>query len=145
MSIGSQLQKYRKAAGLGYPQMADRSGVSVGTINALEKRGSKRSEFWGALAEALGLSIEELTDESTDYTDRVKEHVQTQKYPIGPEKLGWVVTEIPSKDLSGKWWPFSVSKDRIQAALSADDIALIDTYILGIVQVREADRLKNRG
>ncbi len=45
-------------------ELSDASGVDVGTIGALEVRDSKRSEKFPAIAKALGLTLEQLADET---------------------------------------------------------------------------------
>jgi hypothetical protein len=138
MSLGTQLARYRAVAGQSYPQLADRSGVAVGTINALEKRGSESSKYWGALAGALGLTYEQLADESTDYSDVVR--VYMARVAAGTD--GRTVMEQP-----GVWnvnrWPFTATQERMRASLTAEDWSRIDAYVLGIVQTREAEGMQN--
>lgn len=56
MSIGEQIKKYRKAAGLKQVALEELSGVSGGTISAMELRGSMTSRFLPQLAGAFGLT-----------------------------------------------------------------------------------------
>lgn len=67
MALGKQIKKYREARGWTLEQLEDASGVPTGTINALENRDSKRSNYAQALAEALGLGLGQLLDESTHH------------------------------------------------------------------------------
>lgn len=67
MSLGSQIKKYRLAHKWTLEDLSERSGVDLGTISALEVRGSRRSEKGPAIAKALGLSLEQLLDEEKDW------------------------------------------------------------------------------
>lgn len=73
MAIGKRIEHYRKVMGWQMKDLAARADVEVGTINALEKRDSKRSEAFPAIAKAFGLTVEELADETRDYD--VKERI----------------------------------------------------------------------
>lgn len=61
MALGKRLREAREARDWTQEELARRSGVGQATISALETRDSRRSEYAGPLAEALGLSVEELT------------------------------------------------------------------------------------
>lgn len=58
MALGKVIEKARLKRGWKMPQLSEASGVDVGTINALEKRGSKKSDYASALATALGIDLE---------------------------------------------------------------------------------------
>lgn len=64
MATGKNLSRHRKRLCLTLDQLSDISGVERGTIGALEVRDSKRSDFFGKLAKALGMTVEQLEDES---------------------------------------------------------------------------------
>lgn len=68
MSTGKQIANYRKKLGWTLAQLSERCGVDIGTISALENRASMRSKFFGPIASAFGLSIEQLLDDSREYT-----------------------------------------------------------------------------
>lgn len=70
MGVGKQIRKYRQQLGLTLEQLCQLSGVEPGTISALENRNSSRSAYLPALARALGLSLEQLADESKTYAAR---------------------------------------------------------------------------
>lgn len=143
MSLGSQVKKYRDAAGLSYPELAEISGVDVGNINALEKRNSRRSEHGPALARALGLSFEQLIDTDTDHSDLVRVHQAQRKALASPP--AYIVSENVAQWRSG-YWPFAnISPERFRAVLDPDDIDRIETYIRAILDTREGERLKNAG
>lgn len=67
MGLGNRIRHYRNKAGVTLQQLSDLSGVEVGTISALEQRDSSRSQHFPAIAKALGLTMEELADESTEW------------------------------------------------------------------------------
>lgn len=140
MSLGSQLAKYRAVAGLSYPRLEELSGVAVGTINALEKRGSESSKYWGALASALGLAFEQLADETTDHSDVVRVHMM--KLAQGQQSPTPRTGERGASYGAPQGWPFSVAEPRMRATLTADDWSRINTYILAIVETREAETQK---
>lgn len=60
MGIGKFIASARRRRGWKYKDLAERSGVDTGTLNALEKRDSSRSEFFPAIAAALGLTMEQM-------------------------------------------------------------------------------------
>ena len=68
MALGKQIRKYREARGWTLEQLEEASGVPGGTINALENRDSRRSNYAQALANALGLRLDQLLDEATQHT-----------------------------------------------------------------------------
>lgn len=153
MSIGEQIKKYRKAAGLKQVALEELSGVSGGTISAMELRGSMTSRFLPQLAGAFGLTVDQLIDERTDYTDHVRAFVarelERRRHP-GPTSNS-VREDAPSPWArpSGGYWPFSVSRERVMAALQPEDIARADAYLLALVETRELEALqagvKNNG
>jgi DNA-binding transcriptional regulator YiaG len=63
MALGNQIRHHRLKQGLKLEQLSELSGVDVGTISALEVRDSKRSQYAGAIARGLGMTVEELTGE----------------------------------------------------------------------------------
>lgn len=62
MGLGKQIKQHRLARGWTLEKLEEASGVATGTIHALEARDSSRSQYFAALAKALGLSIEQLAD-----------------------------------------------------------------------------------
>lgn len=67
MALGKQIKKYREQADWTLADLSLRSGVDIGTINALEVRGSERSKYAPLIAKAFGLSLEQLLDESATH------------------------------------------------------------------------------
>jgi phage repressor protein C with HTH and peptisase S24 domain len=62
MALGENLKRIREAQGLTQYELSEKTNnvVSQGAISALEKRDSETSRFSAQLAEALGVSINEL-------------------------------------------------------------------------------------
>lgn len=60
MPLGSNVKKFREAAGLTQTQLAELAGMDQQALAALEKRDSRSSSFAPALARALCISIDEL-------------------------------------------------------------------------------------
>ena len=154
MSIGEQIKKYRKAAGLKQVALEELSGVSGGTVSAMELRGSMTSRFLPQLAGAFGLTVDQLIDERTDYTDHVRAFVarELERRRRHPGYTSSSVREdVPSPwpRPSGGYWPFSVSRERVMDALQPEDIARADAYLLALVETRELEALqagaKNNG
>lgn len=141
MPLGSQVKKYRNAAGCTYADVEAMSGVSTGNINAIEKRNSGRSEHAPALARAFGLSTDELLDEANDHTDRVIAWITQWRVARAHPSANPAARE-PVPNWAPTAWPFSVSRERIHASLGPDDLRLIDTYILALVHSREAEQGK---
>ena len=59
MALGKNIKFLRESRGWTFSQLSEASGVDIGTINALEKRDSKRSEYATQLCNALGVSVED--------------------------------------------------------------------------------------
>ena len=153
MSIGEQIKKYRKAASLKQVVLEELSGVSGGTISAMEMRGSMTSRFLPQLASAFGLTVDQLIDERTDYTDHVRAFVarelEHRRHPRSAAHAAHENAPTPWARPSGGYWPFSVSRERVMAALLPEDIARADAYLLALVETRELEALqagvKNNG
>lgn len=60
MATGKNIEALHKARGWTLEQLSVRSEVDVGTISALERRDSTRSRFFSAIAQAFGLTVEQL-------------------------------------------------------------------------------------
>jgi transcriptional regulator with XRE-family HTH domain len=67
MALGKQIRHYRLARGLTLEVLAEKAEVEVGTISALENRDSRRSMYAAAIAKALGLTVEQLLDDTRDW------------------------------------------------------------------------------
>lgn len=146
MSIGEQIQKYRKAAGLKQVVLEELSGVAGGTISAMEKRGSLTSRFLPQLAGAFGLTVDQLIDDRTDYTEHVRAFVaQELERRRNPGRAPLAVHDNVAKPWakpSGGYWPFSVARERVMTALLPEDIARADAYLLALVETRELEALQ---
>lgn len=84
MAFGKQIKHYRGKLGWTQRTLSDRSDVDIGTISALERRDATRSSYCGVIAQAFGLTIEQLLDESTDY--RVVDKKQQSSRNQWPER-----------------------------------------------------------
>lgn len=62
MALGAEVRKQRKKRGWTLEELERRSGVSRGTISALEKRDSNKSQYAQALAQAFGLTLSQLLE-----------------------------------------------------------------------------------
>lgn len=60
MNLGAEIRRRRVEKGWTLDQLSERSGVDVGTISALETRGSSRSQYAPAIAKAFEISLDEL-------------------------------------------------------------------------------------
>lgn len=142
MSLGKQIKKYRLAQGWTLEELSDRCDVEVGTISALEVRDSKRSEKGPAIAKALGLSLEQLLDESTDWTSVALVHAISADV-ADRDALPLKVMEPQSNLLSMPYWPFSFTQEKFRRLLNRKDIKSIDDYISGLLTARENDHRKS--
>jgi transcriptional regulator with XRE-family HTH domain len=142
MALGSQIKKYRKAAGLTYAGLEDLSGVGTGSINAVEKRGSETSKHALALAKAMGLTLDQLLDEGTDYAEHVREHVAQQLKGTGPAPSNVVMAKVPDP-WPVSYWPFAVPRDLVKSTLSREDLDRVSAYMLGLVQARQQELAQN--
>ena len=76
MATGSNIRTLRNLAGLTLEQLSVLSGVEVGTISALENRDSARSKYFTAIAQAFGISTDDLSSEIT--SDQLERAAQMQ-------------------------------------------------------------------
>lgn len=79
MGIGKNIAFHRDRLDWTLEQLSQASGVDVGTINALENRDSSRSKFFGAIAEGLGMSIDDLHKDPSKW---VNSHTDTHGKPF---------------------------------------------------------------
>lgn len=67
MSLGKNIKALRTAKGWDQKTLSQKSGVSIGTISAIEVRNSVRSQFAPALASAFGVSVEQLLSDNPEW------------------------------------------------------------------------------
>lgn len=60
MSIGHRIKELRTARAWTLEELSERSGVDIGTISALERRNSQKSQYFPAIANAFGLTVDQL-------------------------------------------------------------------------------------
>ena len=142
MALGAQIKKYRLFHGWTLEELSERSGVDVGTINALEVRNSKRSEKAIAIASALGLSVEQLLDEAADWRSAAAALIASAGAAYHE-----AVAQSPPLPASGAlirlpYWPFSMTPERFRSLLNGSDIKSVDDFIRGIMAARKNDRRK---
>lgn len=142
MSLGKQIKKYRLAHGWKLEDLSDRCGVEVGTISALEVRDSKRSEKAPAIAKALGLSLEQLLDEDTDWSAAALA-LATSAYSTQRDASPPKVMEPQSNLVSIPYWPFTFTQEKFRRLLNHKDIKSIDDYIKGLLTARDNDHRKS--
>lgn len=132
MSTGSQIRKYRKTLKWTLDRLSDVSGVDTGTISALENRNSKRSEKFPAIAKAFGLTVEQLCDDSTEYTPKppsVAYSNTATNHAINARAFG---SETPLD------WPFSKRVAPWQyAQLGTSEKTEVENFILFKLQTRD--------
>lgn len=113
MALGKQIRKYRSHLGWTLEQLEEKSGVPAGTISALEVRDSTRSKFAPALANAFGLTVEQLLDESVNWLERRQQNVEPAPDIQGQIPLiSWVtagkwaeVIDIYQPGVADEWLP----------------------------------------
>lgn len=134
MSLGSQVRKYRKYKQWTLDDLAGRSGVARGTISALEKRDSNRSEFASRLASAFDISLEQLMDESRNWLEdeeRIKaSNLSTAEY-VGRAPSQHLVAVAGLAQLGENGWYEEITApgaDGYVEAASSD----ADAYVLRV-------------
>lgn len=113
MALGARVRFYREYRRWTLEDLAERSGVDVGTISALENRNSKRSNFAQPLAGAFGLSIEQLIDDSRNWLSEGLSAGRAAKFaaqePPSPQYIRW-----PFADITVTEWQSLSIEDRAQ-------------------------------
>jgi len=104
MAIGKQIRHYRQKAKWKLKELSSECDVDVGTLSALEKRDSSRSEFFQQIAKAFGLTLEQLADETTDYD------LSHLKKPLAPAGYSGDRDAHPTAKLLATDTPFHGSK-----------------------------------
>ena len=102
MALGKQIKKYREQLGWDQKTLAYKANVGVKALSALEVRDSDYSRSEAALAKALGLTLEQLRDESTDYNlgepsaHNLIRHSETnpQGHAVAEGSVAYMVTDI---------------------------------------------------
>lgn len=105
-------------------QLSDRSGVDVGTISALELRGSNRSKYLGPIAAALGLSIEQLQD-------------RNQVYMPNPRPISAMEEAASYRAYPPPSWPFTQIKPTDWEMLSPHQKSQAEIFIKGMIAATE--------
>ena len=87
MATGSNIRTLRNLAGLTLEQLSELSGVEVGTISALENRDSSRSKYFPAIAQAFGITTDDLSSEIT--SEQLARAVQNRYQMRGDDVPNW--------------------------------------------------------
>lgn len=132
MSLGHRIRLYREKLGWTLETLAEKSEVDIGTINALENRGSKRSQFTAQLARAFGLSIEQLLDESHDWL--------THPSAVGPAAGPREVTAHEPPGAYDPWPLPGVTRKQYFQVLTAADRSEVLGFVKGLLKARQAKR-----
>lgn len=145
MSIGKQIKKYRIAARLKQVQLAELSGIDNGTISAQEVRDSEASRHLPQFAAAFGLTVDQLLDEETDYSTHVCAFVEQA---LAKGSIAQPARHTAQEKTPAAWarpdayWPFSIEKERVRAALLPEDLARASAYLQAIVETRESEAIQ---
>ncbi len=129
MALGKQVKKYREKLNLTLEALSDRSGVDIGTISALENRDSKRSEKGSALARGLGLTLDQLLDETRDWIDNPADGA-------GASAPGAARVETPPPAA----WPFDRVSPSEWASLGEKERGLVEGFVMGLLEAKGANR-----
>lgn len=147
MALGKQIRRYREQMEWTLETLSEKSGVDVGTISAMENRDSQRSKYASALAKALGLTLDQLLDESNAYTPSfTKNEVGQTAKPSGGEMLTPdMVLELVRNALLGKpgvdamlhhidhAWPFkNLTRDQ-WLDLTDEQKAIVESVAAGML------------
>lgn len=73
MAFGAAVRKAREARNLRPSELADRAGVDLATLSAIESRDSVRSKYAAPLAAALGASLEDLLQGEVVFNEMLNE------------------------------------------------------------------------
>ncbi|WP_447775667.1 helix-turn-helix domain-containing protein [Variovorax boronicumulans] len=119
MALGSQIRRYREGLGWTLEKLSTHSGVELGTIGALEKRDSSRSQFGAPIAAAFGLTVEQLLDEKADYLPQLKSGKPASLETVSTLAARWAFRNISPAD----WW----------TGLDNDARMLVESYARGIL------------
>lgn len=123
-TLGDKIRRLRKAKGWTLDHLSTLSGVDLKAISALEKRGSKRSQFTVPLANALGVPVEELLPADPSRPLRVSEAVAVYR--------------------AADPWPFANVSPAQWAALDRHQRGRVEAFIEGILASAPAPKVANR-
>jgi transcriptional regulator with XRE-family HTH domain len=131
MPLGARVRYYRDKLKLTLEELANASGVDVGTINALENRDSQRSKYTSALAKAFGLTVEQLLDDSHDWLDPALQPSATQAH-------------APRKHYTVTRWLFSVDLFKALQHKKPSDLTHIENLIRAHLRMVPLPNAANR-
>lgn len=117
MATGKRIKHYREKAEWKLLDLSIASGVDIGTISALENRDSKRSVHFKAIARAFGLTVEQLEDESVDYSINIS--VETPEVREDPASNGGNIAQIASSNALPRYDQLTMAAIKIMQSLDA--------------------------
>lgn len=118
MALGKQIKRYREQAGWTLEKLEEISGVAVGTINALERRDSSRSEYGSTLAMAFGLSVEQLMNEKI-------------VFPVAPDAIKARLSDQDDDTVMFSRRPAPLVSDNVRSSASWGRVPLISEVQAG--------------
>ncbi|SIQ00680.1 helix-turn-helix domain-containing protein [Pseudacidovorax sp. RU35E] len=134
-SLGSQIRRYRTTLGWTLEQLSELSDVDVGTISALEKRNSTRSQFGPALARAFGLTLEQLLDTEQLHLDTKADGTYVVRAKSAGPRAAAPVSALASARGA---WPFESVSEQDWRRLGERDRLLAETYVRALVDAARA-------
>jgi len=125
MKMGELVRYLRSERGWTLEELSQRSGVEPGTIHALEKRASSRSQYIGQLAKAFGLDPAELMQGLEPHE---LAHIKPQPTPDDHH----VAENRPAP------WPFRSISAYEWRCLSSEQQAEVEGFVRGLLSGRRA-------
>ncbi len=122
MALGKQVRYYRKRLNLTLEELAGRSGMKVAALSALENRDSGSSKHTMEVASALGLTVEQLLDETRDWIDE-KGRAREGSAPIKSDQAPQAIAS----------WPFSTVREDVLRSLKKEDRARAEGALLAVL------------
>ena len=99
MGIGFVIKKIRLSQGMSQRELARRANISQAALSYIETKNPERSEFLPRLADALGVSPEEIVDRGS-HEDVVDRNSRDETVVIGDVKQDTSFIYIPEYDIA---------------------------------------------
>lgn len=100
MTFGEKVRKAREAAGLSQGKLAEKTGISLRTIQNYETAGKlpKKREYYELLADALNLELDVLLDENAEFVLKATEEYGSR----GSEQAQRLLEEVTGMFAGGE-------------------------------------------
>lgn len=100
MTFGEKVRKAREAAGLSQVKLAEKTGISLRTIQNYETAGKlpKKREYYELLADALNLELDVLLDENAEFVLKATEEYGSR----GSEQAQRLLEEVTGMFAGGE-------------------------------------------